>query len=135
MFTEEEVACLDSPLLARLATVAAAGQPTADAVGFRFAGERFHVGCHALARSRTYRNIAVGNRLVALIVDDLASVEPWTPRGIKVHGTAGIVTRDGMFGPGEYFEITPTVSWSGGIVAPTFDGDRFSSHRIARAAG
>lgn len=73
MFTEEEVACRGSPLLTRLATVATDGQSTVDAIGFQCDGERFHVGGHALARSRTYRDMAVSNRLVALIVDDLAS--------------------------------------------------------------
>lgn len=135
MFTEEEIAYLGSQLLARLATVAADGQPTVDAVGFRFDGGRFYVGGRNLSGSRKYRNIAAGNGQVALIVDDLAATDPWTPRGIKVHGTAEIVTRDGMFGPGEYFEITPSVTWSWGIVAPTFDGDRFAPHRIAWAAG
>ena len=129
MFTDEEIAYLESQRLARLATVAADGQPTVDAVGFRFDGERFFIGGHELARSRKYRNIAAGNRLVALIVDDLAAVDPWTPRGIKVHGTAEIVTREGMFGPGEYFAIAPTVSWSCGIVAPAF-APGVAPHRI-----
>lgn len=37
------------------------------------------------------------------------------PRGIKVNGTAEIVEHNGMFGPGKYLQIAPTVSWSWGI--------------------
>jgi pyridoxamine 5'-phosphate oxidase family protein len=120
VFSDEEIAYLSSQRLARLATVAADGQPTVDAVGFQFDGERFYIGGINLPSSRKYRNIAAGNHLVALIIDDLESMDPWTPRGIKLHGTAEIVSRDGFFGPGDYFAITPTVSWSWGIQAPTF---------------
>jgi pyridoxamine 5'-phosphate oxidase family protein len=129
MLSAEEVAYLDSQRLARLATVAADGQPTVDAVGFQFDSERFIIGGHTLPGSRKYRNIAAGNRQVALIVDDLAATDPWTPRGIKVHGGAEIVTRDGFFGPGDYFVITPTVAWSWGIVAPAFGGQGPVRHK------
>lgn len=120
MLSEEEVAYLRSQRLARLATMAADGQPTVDAVGFQFDGERFVIGGHNLPGSRKYRNVAAGNRQVALIVDDLVGTDPWMPRGIKVHGIAEIEARDGMFGPGDYFVITPTVAWSWGVVAPAF---------------
>lgn len=120
MLTEEEQAYLASQRLARLATVAQDGQPTVDAVGFQFDGEHFIIGGHNLPASRKYRNITAGNHQVALIIDDVAGTDPWMPRGIKVHGTAEIVTQDGFFGPGDYFVITPTVSWSWGVVAPAF---------------
>jgi pyridoxamine 5'-phosphate oxidase family protein len=45
----------------------------------------------------------------------LESIDPWRPRGIKVYGTAEVVEHKGMFGPGKYLRITPTVSWSWGI--------------------
>lgn len=61
------------------------------------------------------KNVLDGNTQVALIIDDLASVQPWRPRGIKIHGTAEVVERSGHFGPGSYIVITPTVSWSWGI--------------------
>ncbi len=56
-----------------------------------------------------------GNNRVALAIDDLESVDPWRPRGIKIYGTAEVVERKGMFGPGKYVRITPTTSWSWGI--------------------
>lgn len=129
MFSDEELAFLRSQWLARLATVASDGQPTVDAVGFQFDGERFFIGGHNLPGSRKYRNIVAGNHKVALIADDVAATDPWTPRGIKVHGVAEIVARDGMFGTGDYFAVTPTVSWSWGIVAPAFGEQGAAWHK------
>lgn len=117
MFSEAEIAYLKSQHLARLATVSNMGQPTADAVGFEFDGARFYIGGMALPASRKYKNVAAGNHKVSLIIDDLASVQPWKPRQIKVHGLADIVERDGRFGHKEYLAITPTVSWSFGLEA------------------
>jgi pyridoxamine 5'-phosphate oxidase family protein len=132
MFTPEKRDYLHIQRLARLATVAPDGRPTVDAVGFTFADGRFYIGGHP--GTREDRNVAAGNRRVALIIDDLASVQPWTPRGIKVHGSAEIVERDGMFGPGQYFAITPQVSWSWGIVGSAFEEGRFRPHKIVWTA-
>src|SRR5262245_38812725 len=105
MFTDAEQTYLHGQRLARLATVASDSQPTVDAVGFRYQDGQFLVGGRDLASTRKYRNIAAGNTLVALIVDDIAATDPWTVRGIKVHGTAAIVERDGYMGAGTYFLI------------------------------
>ena len=134
MFTPQERDYLQTQRLARLATVAADGQPTVDAVGFTFDDGRFYIGGRNLPRTRKYRNVDAGNRRVALIIDDLASVQPWTPRGIKIHGSAEIVERDGMFGPGQYLAITPVVSWSWGIVGTSFEEGRFKPHKIVWTA-
>jgi pyridoxamine 5'-phosphate oxidase family protein len=133
MFSEEELAYLRSQRLARLATVDGGGQPTVDTVGFQFDGERFFIGGRNLPGTRKYRNIAAGNQLVGVTVDDLAATDPWTPRGIRVHGTAEIVEREGVFGPGTYLAITPRVTWSWGILAPAFHEGRSVYHRIAWA--
>jgi pyridoxamine 5'-phosphate oxidase family protein len=130
MFTERELAFIQSQRLLRLATVAADGQPDADAVGFVFDGAQFIIGGHKLAGSRKYRNVAGGNHKVSLILDDLASVEPWTPRGIKVHGIATAEQRVGQFGPGDYLVVRPVVTWSWGIEGETFKGGRFTPHKI-----
>lgn len=135
MFTRDELVYLRQQMLARLATVDTNGQPTVDAVGFQFEGGKFYVGGIDLAQSRKYRNIAAGNSLVSLIVDDIASLDPYQPRGIKVHGAAEIVSRDdGFFGPGEYFVISPRVSWSWGVIAPAFQEGRFMPHKIRWSA-
>jgi pyridoxamine 5'-phosphate oxidase family protein len=52
---------------------------------------------------------------VAIVVDDLASVAPWRPRGIRVYGTAEIVDHQGYAGRGKYLRITPEKAWSWGL--------------------
>lgn len=115
MFSEQELAYLQSQRLARIATVDAGGQPTVDAVGFSLDGGTILVGTHSPYLTRKYRNVLGGNTRVALIIDDLQSVQPWRPRGIKIHGMAEVVERQGHFGPGSYLVITPKISWSWGI--------------------
>jgi len=118
MFTEKEIAYLKSQRLARLATVSETGQPDVVAVGFEFDGQHFYIGGYDLPTTRKYKNIAAGHTKVALVIDDLASVNPWSPRGIRIYGTAEIVEHTGRMGPGEYLRITPSVSWSGNIETP-----------------
>ena len=129
MFTGREIAYLRSQPLARLATVAPDGQPDAAAVGFEFDGEYFYVGGHNPAKTRKYNNVRAGNHKVALIVDDLESINPWRPRGIRIYGKAEFVERVGMFGPGVYMRITPTTSWSWAIEKPAFSGGGFEVHK------
>jgi pyridoxamine 5'-phosphate oxidase family protein len=66
-----------------------------------------------ITKTVRYRNIAA-NPHAAVVVDDLAAVEPWTPRGVKVRGTARIEEAVG----GQRFRITPQVIWSWGINEP-----------------
>lgn len=129
MFTEQEVAYLKTQRLARLATAGVNGQPDADAVGFDFDGMRFYIGGGNLVNSRKYKNVVGGNAKVSLIIDDLASVNPWRPRGIKIHGTAEIIHRRGYVGDAPYLAITPTISWSWGIGGDDYQGGKFTPHR------
>ncbi len=118
MFSEPEVQYLKSQRLARIATVSRKGQPDVVPVAFEFDGKNFYVGSHGqdiFLRTLKYKNVKNGNRLVALTIDDSESVDPWRPRSVKVYGTAEIVDHKGMFGPGKYLRITPTISWSFGI--------------------
>jgi len=135
MFSEAEITYLKSQYLARLATVSRDGQPTVDAVGFEFDGARFYVGGIALPSSRKYKNVAVGNHKVSLIIDDLESVQPWKPRQIKVHGLAEIVEWTGRFGQKEYLAITPTVSWSFGIEGENYQDGEFVPKKIVWTEG
>ena len=129
MFTEKEVAYLKSQPLARVATVSPDGQPDAVPVGFEFDGQQFYVGGRNPSNTRKHRNVRAGNRKVALIVDDLESVNPWRPRGIRIYGTGELVQREGRFGPGEYMRITPVTSWSWGIESPPSPGRGFYVHK------
>ena len=135
MFSEAEMTYLESQYLARLATVSNNGQPTVDAVGFEFDGARFYIGGINLPASRKYKNVAAGNHKVSLVIDDLASVQPWQPRQIKVHGLAEIVERVGRFGHKEYLAITPTVSWSFGVEGETFREGEFTPKKIIWTEG
>lgn len=111
-FSTEELEYLRSQPLARLATVDDDGQPDASPVGFEFDGTHFYVGGRAPEQTRKFRNVRAGHVKVAIVIDDLASVRPWTPRFVRVYGTAEIVQREGMLGPGSYMRITPRTSWS-----------------------
>src|SRR5712692_8112991 len=115
MFSQQEQAYLQTQLLARLATIEPDGQPDVDVVGFEFDGVRFYIGGHQLETTRKYKNIEAGHRKVSLIIDDLKSLRPWQPRGIRIHGIAEVAERQGHLGPGSYLAITPMVSWSWGI--------------------
>jgi pyridoxamine 5'-phosphate oxidase family protein len=73
------------------------------------------IGGRDVTNTRKWRNVAAGNEKVAFVVDDLESVRPWRPRGIRIYGTAEPVETEGQFGPGRYLRITPTISWSWGL--------------------
>ena len=111
-FSDEELAYLRSQRLARLATVAPDGQPDVVPVGFEFDGTHIYVGGMDPVKTRKYRNVEAGNTKVALVIDDLVSVDPWSPRYLRVYGTAELVDRPGRFGHAPYMRITPTISWS-----------------------
>jgi pyridoxamine 5'-phosphate oxidase family protein len=111
-FTAEEVAYIRSQRLARVATVAADGQPDVVPVGFEFDGTHFYIGGFDPASTRRTRNIRAGNAKVALVIDDLASVSPWSPRYLRVYGTAELVERETRFGTQPVMKITPAISWS-----------------------
>ncbi|HEU5476032.1 MAG TPA: PPOX class F420-dependent oxidoreductase [Actinophytocola sp.] len=114
-FTPEELAYLRSQPLARLATLSPDAQPDVVPVAFEFDGTHFWVGGpgQSFLHTRKSRNLLSGNTKVALVIDDLVSLDPFTARGIRIYGTAEPpVERTGMVGPGYYIRITPTHSWS-----------------------
>ncbi len=118
MFSDAEINYLKTQRLARIASASMDGVPEVSPVGFEFDGKYFWVGSHSqeiFSRTRRYKNITKGNVRVSLVIDDLVSVNPWRPRGIKVGGTAAVVDHDGMFGKGRYIRVTPRVTVSWGI--------------------
>ena len=114
MFSPKEIEYLKSQRLLRIATISPGNQPHVEPVGFDFDGKDFYVGGYRLTKTRRYRNIQA-NPKVALTVDDLASVNPWQPRGLIVYGQAELTTQEGYVGPGTYIRIRPTHKWSWGI--------------------
>jgi pyridoxamine 5'-phosphate oxidase family protein len=118
IYSEPEIQYLKSQRLARIATATREGKPDVSPVAFEFDGMHFFIGSHSqdiFLSTRKYKNVRDGNKEVALVIDDLESVQPWKPRAMKINGTAEIVEHNGMFGPGKYLKITPSVSWSWGI--------------------
>ena len=86
-FSKEEVKFLKEGKLARLATVSPSGQPHVVPIGFKFKGGLYYFGGYYITKSLKFRNIQQNNK-VGLVVDDLVSTNPWTPRFIIIRGTA-----------------------------------------------
>ncbi|GAA3688863.1 PPOX class F420-dependent oxidoreductase [Nonomuraea antimicrobica] len=121
-FTSAELDYLAGQPLARLATVSPGGQVQNNPVGFFVDAESgtIVVGGHALGESKKFRNIQRGST-VSLVVDDLASVDPWVARGIEIRGTAQALTDAEP--PVPYFSreiirITPSKIISWGLDGP-----------------
>jgi len=122
MFSDEEMSYLNGQRLGRLATVTAEGQAHVVPTGFRLSddGTAIELGGHQLAQRRPLylRNIEA-NPWVAFVVDDLVSVNPWTPRGVTIRGRAEIQVEGGKrLGPGfdaMLIRITPSKITSWGI--------------------
>jgi pyridoxamine 5'-phosphate oxidase family protein len=130
-FSDKELEYLKDQRLGRLATVDENNAPYVVPVGFRLSEDRdaIDVGGHGLGRSKKYRNLKA-NPKVAIVIDDLASVNPWTPRGIEVRGTAELHDNGGTerFGRGwdqAWIRIVPGRVLSWGIEAAGFtEGSR-----------
>jgi pyridoxamine 5'-phosphate oxidase family protein len=125
VFTEKEIAYLKSQPLARIASVSTSGQPDNSATVFEFDGEVFYLGSLGdLRQTRRGKSVLAGNTKVSLVVDDLETIDPWRPRGIRIYGTAEFVEREGRFGNKHYMRITPTISWSTNIEPTELVGGR-----------
>jgi pyridoxamine 5'-phosphate oxidase family protein len=112
-FTDLELAYLKSQPLMRFASASATGLPDVAAVTFSVDGDDIVTAGYDIAKTVRYRNIATNPR-ATVVIDDLASREPWTPRGIKVRGAA-VIEADA---DGQRFRIRPEVIWSWGINDP-----------------
>ncbi len=85
--------------LARIATADAGGQPHVTPVGMWSYNQdtgTVDVSGRDFASTRKYRNVQ-DNPKAALVVDDIASVNPWRPRAVVVEGPAEAIppTHDG----------------------------------------
>lgn len=98
MFTDKEIEYLQGQRLGRLATVTAKNRAHVVPTGFRVSDDRtaIEIGGYNLAARRPLylRNIET-NPWVSFAVDDLASTNPWTPRGVIVRGRAEIHAQGG----------------------------------------
>ena len=94
-FTEEERRYLSERRLGRIATVGKDGTPHVVPVGWRYNPEResIEVGGRDFARTKKFRDARRSGR-AAIVIDDLASTDPWRSRGIEVRGRAETLDGD-----------------------------------------
>jgi pyridoxamine 5'-phosphate oxidase family protein len=136
-FIREEIDFIRSQHLARLATVSSDGQPDVVPVAFEFDGVGFWIGGsgQGVLATRKFRNVAEGCRKVALVIDELVSLDPFIARSVRVYGEAeDPVEREGMVGPGFYVRIAPTISWSWNMAGEPV-GDNWYEARRAEHDG
>jgi pyridoxamine 5'-phosphate oxidase family protein len=114
VFTQGELQYLASQRMARLATASPSGQPDVAAVTFGISGDTIVSGGYDITKTVRYGNLRKNPRAV-IVIDDLATVDPWVPRGVKVRGAAIIEEHKN----GVRIRITPEVIWSWGINADT----------------
>lgn len=94
VFTDSELQYLaGGRQLGRIATVGADGMPHVVPVAWIYnaARETIDVGGHELERSKKFRDVARTGR-AAIVIDDLASTDPWRPRGIEIRGRAEAIS-------------------------------------------
>lgn len=122
IFTQAEIDYLTSQRLGRLATVSPGGQVQNNPVNFfaNAAAGTITIGGGALGASKKFRNVQEGST-VSLVVDDLASMDPWVPRGIEIRGSAVALTDHEPPVPGlsrQIITITPSQIISWGLGGP-----------------
>ncbi len=108
-FTPAEVQYLKSQPLMRFASASLEGRPDVAPVVFEIDGDDILTAGFDITHTVRYRNVQ-SNPRVSVVIDDLASVNPWSPRGIKIIGTAVIEEVNGS----PRFRISPKVviSWA-----------------------
>ncbi|MDQ6775747.1 MAG: PPOX class F420-dependent oxidoreductase [Actinomycetota bacterium] len=89
-FTDPELAYLtEHRRLGRIATVGRDGTPHVVPVGWSYNAQTdtIDVTGRALDRTKKFRDVARSGR-AAIVIDDLATTDPWRPRAIEVRGQA-----------------------------------------------
>lgn len=125
-FTDHELQYLSTQHLGRIATTSAGTEPDVAPVTFRITSQhRIEIDGFDNPKTLKWRNVLATGR-AAFVVDDLATTDPWAPRGIKVRGSASADTDpDGR----RVIRITPETVWSWGINA---DAPKHFAGRIER---
>jgi pyridoxamine 5'-phosphate oxidase family protein len=110
-FTPEELAYFDSQHLGRVATASVTGVPDVAPVTFTItAAGAIEIHGLDLPKTLKWKN-ALATGKAAFVVDDLATTDPWRPRGVKVRGRA----EADVSGDRPVMRIHPEVIWSWGI--------------------
>jgi len=109
-FSDSELAYLRGDRrLGRVATVGKDGTPHVVPVGWSYNADHdtIDVSGRDFARTKKFRDVARSGK-AAIVVDDLASVDPWRPRAVAVRGRAEAIEE-----PRALIRIHPerVVSW------------------------
>jgi pyridoxamine 5'-phosphate oxidase family protein len=110
IFSDAELAYLSGERrLARIATVGRDGTPHVAPVGWSYNPNEgtIDIGGFDLERTKKYRDVQASRR-AAVVIDDIASVDPWRVRGVEVRGSA-----DALVQPQPMIRIHPerVISW------------------------
>jgi pyridoxamine 5'-phosphate oxidase family protein len=100
--TTAQIEYLASQRLGRIATSGPDRKPHVVPTSFRYNSDlgTIDIGGHHVATTKKYRDVQA-NPAAAIVVDDLVSVDPWTPRMLEIRGRAEAVPTGGThLGPG-----------------------------------
>ena len=100
--TPAQIEYLSSQRLGRIATAGADRKPHVVPTSFRYNPElgTVDVGGMHVATTKKYRDVQA-NPWAAIVVDDLVSTDPWTPRMLEIRGRAEAIADGGEgLGPG-----------------------------------
>ena len=94
--THAQIDYLAGQRLGRIATAGADGKPHVVPTSFRYNAElgTLDVGGMHVATTKKYRDVQA-NGWAAIVVDDLVSTDPWTPRMLEIRGRAEAVPSGG----------------------------------------
>jgi pyridoxamine 5'-phosphate oxidase family protein len=94
--TRAQIDYLAGQRLGRIATAGADGKPHVVPTSFRYNAElgTVDVGGMHVATTKKYRDVQA-NGWAAIVVDDLVSTDPWTPRMLEIRGRAEAVPTGG----------------------------------------
>jgi pyridoxamine 5'-phosphate oxidase family protein len=97
-----QIEYLASQLLGRIATAGADHKPHVVPTSFRYNVDlgTVDVGGHHVATTKKFRDVRATG-WAAIVVDDLVSTDPWTPRMLEIRGPAEAMATGGAhLGPG-----------------------------------
>jgi pyridoxamine 5'-phosphate oxidase family protein len=100
--TAPQIDYLASQRLGRLATAGSDRKPHVVPTSYQYNAElgTIDVGGHHVATTKKFRDVQA-NGWAALVVDDLVSTDPWTPRFLEIRGRAEAIPTGGRhLGPG-----------------------------------
>lgn len=120
--TSAEIGYLQAQRLGRLATLQPDGSPQVKPVGFRYNPDlgTIDISGFRMSASQKFRNVSRDGR-AALVVDDIASTQPWRVRFLEIRGNAEAIDTAGSpadLDDASVIRIRPTRILSFGIEEP-----------------